>query len=533
MGSSLLENLVDLDQLIDGRYKIDRLLGSGGMGWVLLAEDTTLQNNKVALKVLYPHHLQSSVSYTRFRREALTTMKLSHPRIVQTYRTGSFAGFSHYIAMEYVAGVSLQAQLESSRTTQFTAEQRIETLAQIASGLAYAHRSGVVHRDIKPENVLLTKELEAKIADFGLATAVGQESRITRVGDVPGTPLFMAPEQFLGESVDFRSDVYSFGITSFALLTGKAPFQSDSFVKLAEQHCESELPPLKSESHSYPAWIETILRQCVEKQKDDRYASMQEVWEAISAHTAETTTLEALELPAGSVTQNLETQRSSNFLRRTLLSVVLGLIVYTAVAFASEIRRNPELHLGAAREVMRVERSIGIELSPIRALVGITVKYGTESVFFDEKRSLRSMWPQLELGMDPNFYSKDKSQTPLHFWIETSSKNLEYEHVEKLLKHGANTELKDNKGRTALSLAVEVDNFAAIKLLLAAGANADVVNAQGTTPLHTAVLGGDLRVIQALMDAKANPNRGDRNGITPIDIANERQLSTILKILQE
>jgi serine/threonine-protein kinase len=225
---------------IAGRYRIDGRLGVGGMSTVQLAFDTRLERH-VALKLLAEHLADDPTFVSRFRREALAAARLVHPNIVQVFDFGfDERQHQHFIVMEHVAGHSC-AELLRERG-HLDVEQAVEIVSQACRGLDYAHRNGVVHRDVKPGNLLVSDSDVVKLADFGIARATDQSS-ITQVGSVLGTAAYLAPEQARGEEAGPRADLYSLGVVTYQLLSGRLPYEAASLSELAlKQQRESPTP---------------------------------------------------------------------------------------------------------------------------------------------------------------------------------------------------------------------------------------------------------------------------------------------------
>ncbi len=215
---------------IAGRYRIEGRLGVGGMSTVHLALDQRLERF-VALKLLAEHLADDPTFVSRFRREALAAARLVHPNIVQVFDFGFDEGHhQHFIVMEHVSGQSC-AELLRDRG-HLDVDQAVEVVAQACRGLDYAHRNGVVHRDVKPGNLLVSDADVVKLADFGIARATDQSS-ITQVGSVLGTAAYLAPEQARGEEAGPRADLYSLGVVTYQLLSGRLPYEATSLSELA------------------------------------------------------------------------------------------------------------------------------------------------------------------------------------------------------------------------------------------------------------------------------------------------------------
>ena len=217
---------------IAGRYRIEGRLGVGGMSTVMLAFDERLERY-VAVKLLAEHLADDPTFVSRFRREALAAARLVHPNIVQVFDFGlDEATHQHFIVMEHVAGHSC-AELLRDRG-HLDVEQAVEIVTQACRGLDYAHRNGVVHRDVKPGNLLVSGTDVVKLADFGIARAADHSS-ITQVGSVLGTAAYLSPEQARGEEAGPRADLYSLGVVTYQLLSGRLPYEATSLVGAGAQ----------------------------------------------------------------------------------------------------------------------------------------------------------------------------------------------------------------------------------------------------------------------------------------------------------
>src|SRR5438128_10078672 len=223
----------------DGRYRIVRKLGAGGMANVYLAEDQEL-GRRVAIKILNERHANDEQFVERFRREAKNAAGLSHPNIVSIFDRGEAEG-TYYIAMEYLDGRSLKELIVSRGPAPIPIA--IDYARQILTAVRFAHRNGIVHRDIKPHNVLVDGEGRLKVTDFGIARAGA--SQMTEAGSIIGTAQYLSPEQARGAPVDQTSDLYSTGIVLYELLTANVPFSGDSPVEIAMKHL-SETPDAPS-----------------------------------------------------------------------------------------------------------------------------------------------------------------------------------------------------------------------------------------------------------------------------------------------
>jgi serine/threonine-protein kinase len=225
---------------IAGRYRIEGRLGVGGMSTVHLALDSRLERY-VAIKLLAEHLADDPTFVSRFRREALAAARLVHPNIVQVFDFGFDAGHhQHFIVMEHVPGHSCAELLRDHG--QLPVAKAVDIVTQACRGLEYAHRNGVVHRDVKPGNLLVSDSGVVKLADFGIARATDQSS-ITQVGSVLGTAAYLSPEQARGDEAGPRADLYSLGVVTYQLISGRLPYEANSLSELAlKQQREAPVP---------------------------------------------------------------------------------------------------------------------------------------------------------------------------------------------------------------------------------------------------------------------------------------------------
>ncbi|MFM8986439.1 MAG: serine/threonine-protein kinase [Planctomycetia bacterium] len=260
-----------------GGYRLVRLLGSGAMADVYLAEQQSL-GRQVAVKVLRPETMRHAAAVERFVQEARAAASLVHGNIVQIHEVACVDGL-HFLAEEYVAGPSLKAWLAARGP--LDARQGLTVLAQVGSALARAAGQGIVHRDIKPENLLVTPAGEVKVADFGLARVLTADLELTRDGTTLGTPLYMSPEQGQGSAVDARSDLYSLGATAYHLLAGHPPFTGQTPVSVVMAHIQEPLVPLATLRPDLPAGLCGIVDRLLAKRPAERFQSPAELLHAV------------------------------------------------------------------------------------------------------------------------------------------------------------------------------------------------------------------------------------------------------------
>jgi eukaryotic-like serine/threonine-protein kinase len=264
------------------RYTLESEIARGGMATVFKAHDEVLAR-RVAVKVLHENLSRDDAFLERFRREALSAARLTHPNIVAIYDTGADRGDDgverHFIVMEYCGRGTLADLL----ATGSLAPDRVTMIGGVVcEALSYAHDHGIVHRDVKPANVLIAEDGTLKVADFGIAKAAFAGSDLTTTGAVLGTVTYISPEQAKGLEPDARSDLYSIGVVLYELLTGRPPFEGETQVMTAMQHLREEPPPPRSIRGGIPRGLEDVILTALAKDPDDRFASAREMKNALA-----------------------------------------------------------------------------------------------------------------------------------------------------------------------------------------------------------------------------------------------------------
>jgi serine/threonine-protein kinase len=264
-----------IDTLLDGRYRVVRKLGTGGMASVYLAEDQEL-GRRVAIKLLDERHAQDEQFVERFRREAESAAGLSHPNVVSIYDRGEADG-TYYIAMEYLEGKTLKELLVARGPT--PVRVAIDYTRQILSALDFAHRNGIVHRDIKPHNVVVAPDGRLKVTDFGIARS--GSSQMTEAGSIIGTAQYLSPEQAQGKPVHPSSDLYSVGVVLYEMLTGTVPFTGDTALEIAMKHLNAVPEPPSGKRPpgigEVPHELDLVVLRALAKDPDDRYHTAREM----------------------------------------------------------------------------------------------------------------------------------------------------------------------------------------------------------------------------------------------------------------
>ncbi len=264
-----------------GRYTIKGILGQGAMATVYKAHDPEIDRT-IAIKVLKPELARNEDYRVRFIREAKGAGTLSHPNIVTVYDVGEHEGLP-YITMEFVDGLTLSQWLE--RNGRLPANEAVAIGRQLAAALGFAHKKGIVHRDVKPGNVMMLRDSPTvKVTDFGICRIQGGDAtQATRIGDVLGTPHYMAPEQVLGQPVDGRTDVFATGVVLYQMLTGELPFAGDTMISVGMKIAKTEPRPTQELVPDLPASVRRIVDRALKKAPEKRFQSGEEFARALAA----------------------------------------------------------------------------------------------------------------------------------------------------------------------------------------------------------------------------------------------------------
>ncbi len=261
-----------LQRAVEGKYRLERLVGKGGMGAVFLAHDLTLER-EVAIKVLPPDVAQDEQVVRRFQQEAKTAAKLDHPNIIPIYRVESEGGLNYFV-MKYISGTSLEDLLEKQEPLPVPEIQRI--LWEAACALGHAHQRGVVHRDVKPANIMFDHDGRVMLTDFGISKALQAATGFTATGMIIGTPHYMAPEQGKGTPVDGRADQYSLGIVGYRMITAELPFGGDSVHTIIYKHIYEEPPLVSTKRPGIPGALTAAISRALSKDPELRFPTMED-----------------------------------------------------------------------------------------------------------------------------------------------------------------------------------------------------------------------------------------------------------------
>lgn len=330
-----------------GKYEILEELGQGGMGIVYKARDPIIGRD-VAIKVVQERTLHAPALKERFYREARSAGRLSHPNITTLYDIGEDDDGSPYLVMEFLGGTDLRTLLH--RHHAFTLQEKIDIARQICEGLQYAHQNNVIHRDIKPDNIRVLAKNRVKIMDFGIARLDTETKTLTK--ESIGTPRYMSPEQIRGDTVDGRTDIFSFGVLFYELLTGLSPFDGERVTTVIYKILHEEPPPIELDDTPLADELQHIVERCLEKDPAERYSDFGAVLHDLSAllapPTGPTQTLTGLrERPSASTAPASAPSPSPS--RRY---VAVGLAAALALAAGGYVVFGPALGLRSPSSVM-------------------------------------------------------------------------------------------------------------------------------------------------------------------------------------
>jgi len=347
--------------LVADRYELEELVGTGGMSSVFRAHDRQLER-RVAIKILHGHYADDPEYLERFRREARAVARLSHPNIVTVIDRGSDDD-RQFIVFEHVEGENLKELVV--RSGRLSVRRALELALGVADGLAFAHDHGLIHRDVKPQNVLLSREGEVKVTDFGIARSLHVEHGVTQTGTVLGTGEYLAPEQASGKQVSPATDVYSLGVVLWELLAGDVPFVGENFVAVALRHVNEPPPPLRGRRPDVTPRLEAAVERALAKDPARRFPSMTAFAKELRACLAEAegevppppppTAADDLELtrvtapaPAGAPARVSRRARRSRRRRPAAVYVLLALVAAGAALAAVLLLSGAARHRGAS-----------------------------------------------------------------------------------------------------------------------------------------------------------------------------------------
>ena len=320
-----------LGQTIDQRYRVEALMGQGGMGLVYRVTHTRL-NKPLAIKVLRRENTKDAEVLARFRREAESASGIGNQHIVDIHDFGELDDGSTYFVMECLEGLDLIDAIDIAR--RMPEPRAIQIAIQLCRALGAAHDAGIVHRDLKPENVFLIRRNETddfvKVLDFGIAKVANGPKRLTRDGEVLGTPHYMSPEQCEGDGVDHRTDIYALGVLLYEMVTGHVPHDADTMMGiLTKQMYEDPIPPkVRAPGVSDP--LEALIMRCLEKRPEQRYQTMQDI-------EADLRRVDTGQQPVGPDTVTLTPTRPPRPESRAVSPIYLGGLAIAVLALAGTL----------------------------------------------------------------------------------------------------------------------------------------------------------------------------------------------------
>ena len=333
--------------LIADRYELEEVVGTGGMSTVFCARDVQL-DRRIAIKILHERFADDPEYLERFRREARAVARLSHPNIVTVIDRGVDDG-RQYIVFEYVEGENLKELVQ--RTGRLPVRRALELALAVADGLSFAHEHGLVHRDVKPQNVLLSREGELKVTDFGIARSLHVEHGVTQTGTVLGTSEYLAPEQASGKPVSPATDVYSLGVVLWELLAGDVPFEGENFVAVALRHLNEPPPDLRERRPDVSPRLAAAVECALAKDPARRFPSMAALARELRACLAEADGAVPAPAPVEDAELTLVTPRPSlpararrQPSRRRPLAYALLALVVAGAAFAAVVLLGGSSH---------------------------------------------------------------------------------------------------------------------------------------------------------------------------------------------
>ena len=338
------------------RYRIDRMLGQGGMGAVYQAWDKEL-NRPVALKLIRPGLALDPAVEQRFKQELLLASKISHKNILRIHDLGEAGGIK-FISMAFIEGQDLHQLLQ--REGRLEPQHAVRIACQMCAALEAAHNEGVVHRDFKPQNILLDKQQNVYVSDFGLAKSLEQETGMTRSGEFLGTPRYMAPEQVQGSKIDHRADLYALGLILYEMVTGDVPFHADTTLQLMYQRVHEAPKSPKTLNPELPEWMVRVIMKCLERDPQQRYQTAAEILHDLEAGTAPPSSTVQIALPSIGIS-----------ISRKWLAVAAAVLVLAALLAVPAVRQRIFGGAGVEQQVIPAKHVAVLPLKLIGEPAGL------------------------------------------------------------------------------------------------------------------------------------------------------------------
>ena len=551
-------------QIIAQRYEFVRIVGKGAMGVVIKVLDHMLDDDAVALKLLYPNLLEDRTIYARFRNEVLVARKLAHPNIVRLYDFGRAENDIAYISMEYVEGASLTRVIHSRTIQRLDLGGVCNILLQVAAGLQHAHSEGVVHRDIKPDNVIVGSNGRVKVTDLGLARCLDVDKGYTAPNEAVGTPHYMAPETISGRTLDIRSDIYSFGIMAYEMAAGQRPFDDKSWSKLAEMHLVHKLPKLTGPAKDYPPWFYNMLIIATDKSPGNRFQSFGEIIEYLNIclRPREDETGKVVQPRSLSFRQKLAFNpywRKLQEWPRTIMAIgiVLALIAGGCLALRCNHQTQRAIYsrlegltnnqrFAKAISGYRLPSAWAAAIGYVQAGQNLELRYALavnrELSGADQEGRTLVHYAALAQRADVvrtlclaacDFNAVDSSgRRALHYAVE----NLDNYTVSELVQCGAQLTmpgelLEQSVINSLLHRESSAQSEELFNYLLSKGLDVTIETAHGLTILHYAAERGYSGMVEKLILAGADFNHQDDQGRTPLMLASEGKHSAVIRLL--
>ena len=513
--------------LISRRYEVVQYLGVGAMGIVFKVKDTHLKDEIVALKLLHPHLNLTQRSVERFRSEVILARRLNSESIVRFFEFGQTDVGQYFVTMEYVAGSNLGDIIDSSP---LLFDEALSILAQVCTALEVAAKCGVIHRDVKPQNIMVTPEGVAKLTDFGTARLLLDEGGgLTRTGDSVGTPYYMAPEQFRGDDVDERADIYSLGVTAFELFTGNKPFEANTFLSLAMMHLEDPLPLVDTKELDIPEWANELIQNATKKSADERFQNSAEFADFINSRSKSSGEDKTSAAKVAYVRAQELDQKTSKFRRRQLFLriVVLSLFFLSGVAYTlPRISNSMYMRMAIPLLKLRGTRAEGLALFALKYGISFEEDILNSDIFYALNSSGRERKRYAGLAMIKtglNLDSRNYEQlTPLSLAYRLRAERF----VKEMLMRGIDVNKRNGDGTTAIFHAIElIGALVGIDTLLAHGAQINIKDNNGNTPISAASHYLRPTILERLLEAEpALVNEQNKMGETPSDLMIKRLL---------
>ncbi|QVQ50455.1 Stk1 family PASTA domain-containing Ser/Thr kinase [Spiractinospora alimapuensis] len=426
-------------RLLGGRYQLEGVVGQGGMAEVYRGRDIRL-DRVVAVKTLRHDMARDQTFQARFRREAQSAASLNHASIVAVYDTGedTLDGVSiPFIVMEYVDGRTVKELIDDGR--RLLPERAMEITEGVLRALEYSHRNGIVHRDIKPANVMLTKQAEVKVMDFGIARSTDESQvTMTQTAQVIGTAQYLSPEQARGERVDSRSDIYSTGCLLYELLTGQPPFTGDTPVSIAYQHVREDPVPPTHLDPEVPQWMEAIVLRAMAKDPGQRYQTAEDMRNDIQRGLSGMPTSAAM-APAGGTTMLPPVQDDDEYDDRKggggkkALWVLLVLAVLAALIFLGWLFLRNGVNDVSVPDVEGMEQSAAEQHLSDAGLTNVVVEEQADSEI-DEGDAI---------GTEPQAGASVAEDSEVTLLVSTGADEVDVPDVVGLTESEAQQELQD------------------------------------------------------------------------------------------